>query len=230
LLSTPTILEDFLAMSIRRLLTRGKSILKTRTLHPSRENNSTSESVQVAPERIGHVSNLIEDIHVNENSPSLHDISLHDTQASGPGLVDVGVPHHPVKLTRSSTPSPPLRSASKSTRGSAGSLRAKGQPQTSPGLSTYSKIGEAGPSITVIGAAEQTDSVQQSKRRKDEEEEVEDRAEFPRMIGHLTATENEDWSVVLELCEMASASEANAKEAVKALRLEFKYAVDGCKL
>jgi hypothetical protein len=40
--------------------------------------------------------------------------------------------------------------------------------------------------------------------------------------GHLTATENEDWSVVLELCEMASASEANAKEAVKALRLEFK--------
>jgi hypothetical protein len=104
-----------------------------------------------------------------------------------------------VKLTRSSTPSPPLRSASKSTRGSAGSLRAKGQPQTvspppyssvdghdelwSPGLSTYSKIGEAGPSITVIGAAEQTDSVQQSKRRKDEEEEVEDRAEFPRMIG-----------------------------------------------
>jgi hypothetical protein len=35
----------------------------------------------------------------------------------------------------------------------------------------------------MIGAAEQTNSVQKSKRRKDEEEEVEDRAEFQRMIG-----------------------------------------------
>jgi hypothetical protein len=41
-------------------------------------------------------------------------------------------------------------------------------------------------------------------------------------IAHLTATDNDDWSVVLQLCEMASASAANAKEAVKALRLEFR--------
>ena len=38
---------------------------------------------------------------------------------------------------------------------------------------------------------------------------------------HLTATENEDWALVLVVCERASASEANAKEAVKALRWEI---------
>ncbi|KAH7882143.1 hypothetical protein F5I97DRAFT_1817699 [Phlebopus sp. FC_14] len=42
--------------------------------------------------------------------------------------------------------------------------------------------------------------------------------------GYLTATASEDWSIVLEVCERASASEANAKEAVKALRREFKRA------
>lgn len=40
--------------------------------------------------------------------------------------------------------------------------------------------------------------------------------------GYLTATSSEDWSLVLEVCDRASASEANAKEAVKALRREFK--------
>jgi hypothetical protein len=44
-------------------------------------------------------------------------------------------------------------------------------------------------------------------------------------IGYLTATASEDWSLVLEVCDRASASEANAKEAVKALRREFKYVV-----
>ncbi|KAI9461993.1 hypothetical protein BJY52DRAFT_1185334 [Lactarius psammicola] len=44
-----------------------------------------------------------------------------------------------------------------------------------------------------------------------------------RMIGYLTATSSEDWAVVLEVCERASATEANAKEAAKALRREFKY-------
>lgn len=40
--------------------------------------------------------------------------------------------------------------------------------------------------------------------------------------GYLTATASEDWSLVLEVCDRASASEANAKEAVRALRREFK--------
>ena len=42
--------------------------------------------------------------------------------------------------------------------------------------------------------------------------------------GYLTATASEDWNVVLEVCDRASMSEANAKEAAKALRREFKYA------
>jgi hypothetical protein len=41
-------------------------------------------------------------------------------------------------------------------------------------------------------------------------------------VGYLTATASEDWSLVLEVCDRASASEASAKEAVKALRREFK--------
>ena len=43
------------------------------------------------------------------------------------------------------------------------------------------------------------------------------------LSGYLTATASEDWSLVLELCERASASDANAKEAAKALRKEFKF-------
>jgi hypothetical protein len=42
------------------------------------------------------------------------------------------------------------------------------------------------------------------------------------LLGYLTATASEDWSIVLEVCERASASEANAKEAARALRREFK--------
>ncbi|KAF8905168.1 hypothetical protein CPB85DRAFT_1315922 [Mucidula mucida] len=44
-----------------------------------------------------------------------------------------------------------------------------------------------------------------------------------RQIGYLTATSSENWSMVLEVCERSSANEANAKEAVRALRREFKY-------
>ncbi|KAK0200973.1 hypothetical protein DFS33DRAFT_1092493 [Desarmillaria ectypa] len=44
-----------------------------------------------------------------------------------------------------------------------------------------------------------------------------------RMIGFLTATASEDWSMVLEVCERSSVSDTNAKEAVRALRREFKY-------
>ncbi|KAI0920434.1 hypothetical protein AcW1_002174 [Taiwanofungus camphoratus] len=62
-------------------------------------------------------------------------------------------------------------------------------------------------------------------RVRDKERQEEDsHADLTRMIGYLTATASEDWSLVLEVCERASAGEANAKEAVKALRREFKYA------
>ncbi|OAX40769.1 hypothetical protein K503DRAFT_583300 [Rhizopogon vinicolor AM-OR11-026] len=49
-------------------------------------------------------------------------------------------------------------------------------------------------------------------------------SELTRMIGYLTATSSEDWTLVLEVCDRACASEANAKETAKALRREFKYA------
>lgn len=48
-------------------------------------------------------------------------------------------------------------------------------------------------------------------------------AELTRMIGYLTATSSEDWTLVMEVCERASSSEGSAKEAVRALRREFKY-------
>ncbi|KAH9948467.1 hypothetical protein B0H21DRAFT_733432 [Amylocystis lapponica] len=64
------------------------------------------------------------------------------------------------------------------------------------------------------------------KERKDEDP----HAELTRMIGYLTATASEDWSLVLEVCERASTSEPNAKEAVKALRREFKYAEPSAQL
>ncbi|TEB17476.1 hypothetical protein FA13DRAFT_1804322 [Coprinellus micaceus] len=42
-------------------------------------------------------------------------------------------------------------------------------------------------------------------------------------IGYLTATASEDFALVYDVCDRASANEANAKEAVRALRREFKY-------
>ncbi|KAK2466594.1 hypothetical protein APHAL10511_000852 [Amanita phalloides] len=50
-----------------------------------------------------------------------------------------------------------------------------------------------------------------------------DDAELTRMIGYLTATASEDWTLVLEVCDRASANGDNAKEAVRALRREFRY-------
>ncbi|KAL0061686.1 hypothetical protein AAF712_011494 [Marasmius tenuissimus] len=47
--------------------------------------------------------------------------------------------------------------------------------------------------------------------------------ELTKLIGFLTATSSEDWVLVLDVCERASASDSNAKEAVRALRREFKY-------
>ncbi|KAG1720828.1 uncharacterized protein EDB91DRAFT_1177162 [Suillus paluster] len=65
------------------------------------------------------------------------------------------------------------------------------------------------------------------EREKDKERiwrEEDNPSELTRMIGYLTATSSEDWTLVLEVCERASSNEANAKEAMKALRREFKYA------
>ncbi|KAH8797136.1 hypothetical protein DL96DRAFT_1642775 [Flagelloscypha sp. PMI_526] len=47
--------------------------------------------------------------------------------------------------------------------------------------------------------------------------------ELTRMIGYITAIACEDWDELMEVCERASLSESNAKEAVRALRREFKY-------
>ncbi|KAJ7802195.1 hypothetical protein B0H14DRAFT_1666477 [Mycena olivaceomarginata] len=58
---------------------------------------------------------------------------------------------------------------------------------------------------------------ERGRKRRDEEHEL------TRKIGFLTATASEDWTLVLDVCDHASATEANAKEAVRALRREFKY-------
>ncbi|KAF8130904.1 hypothetical protein K438DRAFT_1999190 [Mycena galopus ATCC 62051] len=60
---------------------------------------------------------------------------------------------------------------------------------------------------------------QQNRGRERREEEN----ELTRKIGFLAATAFEDWTLVLDVCDHASATEANAKEAVRALRREFKY-------
>ncbi|KAK1227557.1 hypothetical protein PQX77_009467 [Marasmius sp. AFHP31] len=52
---------------------------------------------------------------------------------------------------------------------------------------------------------------------------VEEQTEFVTLIGFLIGTASEDRSLVLDACERASASEANAKEAIWALHREFKY-------
>ncbi|KAF9256015.1 hypothetical protein L218DRAFT_966754 [Marasmius fiardii PR-910] len=51
----------------------------------------------------------------------------------------------------------------------------------------------------------------------------EEQGELTQAIGFLTATASEDWALVLDVCERASANEANAKEAIRALKKEFKY-------
>ena len=49
------------------------------------------------------------------------------------------------------------------------------------------------------------------------------RFDIARLAGFLFATSSEDWTLVLDVCDKASANEENAKEAAKALRKEFKY-------
>ncbi|KAI0341260.1 hypothetical protein BDW22DRAFT_1485694, partial [Trametopsis cervina] len=81
-------------------------------------------------------------------------------------------------------------------------------------------------------ATERNKDKEKEKERQKEKErkEDQDQNELTRMIGFLAATSSEDWSLVLEVCERASSSEANAKEAVKALRKEFKFAEPGAQL
>ncbi|KAF9556442.1 hypothetical protein CPC08DRAFT_820448 [Agrocybe pediades] len=67
------------------------------------------------------------------------------------------------------------------------------------------------------------DRVQETERGRELRKEDDSHAELTRMIGYLTATASEDWTLVLEVCDRASASEGHAKEAVRALRREFKY-------
>lgn len=68
------------------------------------------------------------------------------------------------------------------------------------------------------------EGVLKKERDRDQRDDDNGTAELTRMIGYLTATASEDWTIVLEVCERASANEANAKEAARALRREFKYA------
>ncbi|KAK1219790.1 hypothetical protein PQX77_017477, partial [Marasmius sp. AFHP31] len=51
----------------------------------------------------------------------------------------------------------------------------------------------------------------------------EEQGELTRLIGFLTATSSEDWALILDVCERATASDSNAKEAIRALCREFKY-------
>ncbi|KAF8172435.1 hypothetical protein BJ912DRAFT_1047229 [Pholiota molesta] len=48
-------------------------------------------------------------------------------------------------------------------------------------------------------------------------------AELSGIIGYLIATASKDGALLLEVCERASASENNAREAVQALRRDLKY-------
>ncbi|KIM82175.1 hypothetical protein PILCRDRAFT_470719 [Piloderma croceum F 1598] len=215
--------------SLKRLFTRRKSIRK-----PAREDISSSVTVldpvylTAIREENGHDA--------NENPQEVS--SAYDSSSSEQAEASGRLQH--VKLPYSHTLSPPLRSAPTSTPGPAKTMRSRASLHAlspppysslddfeelgSPSHSTYRASGEAVPS-TSTRAVEHADSNHKGKKkRRGDEEEVEDRAELPRMIAYLTATENEDWALVLELCERASSSEANAKEAVKALRWEFKYA------
>ncbi|KAF8797720.1 hypothetical protein BYT27DRAFT_7204130 [Phlegmacium glaucopus] len=52
--------------------------------------------------------------------------------------------------------------------------------------------------------------------------EDESTAKLTHMIGFLTATAAEDWTLLMDVCDRASSSESNAKAAIRALRYEFK--------
>ncbi|KAI0668846.1 hypothetical protein C8Q78DRAFT_212551 [Trametes maxima] len=79
-------------------------------------------------------------------------------------------------------------------------------------------------------ARERDKEREKERERERERRDEEAHAEITRMIGYLTATASEDWSLVLEVCDRASANDTNAKEAAKALRREFKYAEPAAQL
>ncbi|KAJ7888132.1 hypothetical protein B0H14DRAFT_3856133 [Mycena olivaceomarginata] len=64
---------------------------------------------------------------------------------------------------------------------------------------------------------------ERGRERRDEENELTRKIGACLSIDFLPATASEDWTLVLDACNHASATEANAKEAVRALRREFKY-------
>lgn len=74
-----------------------------------------------------------------------------------------------------------------------------------------------------IGHGEKKKQVFWTQRAPGDRPRDESGEELTRLIGYLTATASEDWGLVLEVCERASVSDSNAKEAVRALRREFKY-------
>ncbi|KAF5314429.1 hypothetical protein D9619_011858 [Psilocybe cf. subviscida] len=51
----------------------------------------------------------------------------------------------------------------------------------------------------------------------------EDTVELTTLIEHITQTVAEDWTLMLKVCDRASSSGSNAKEAIYALRRAFKY-------
>ncbi|KAJ7710583.1 hypothetical protein B0H17DRAFT_1190295 [Mycena rosella] len=73
------------------------------------------------------------------------------------------------------------------------------------------------------------------ERRGEENELTRKIGAWPRSISvsvtylaQDSVTVSEDWTLVLDVCDHASTNESNAKEAVRALRREFKYAIILC--
>ncbi|KJA13530.1 hypothetical protein HYPSUDRAFT_122179, partial [Hypholoma sublateritium FD-334 SS-4] len=118
------------------------------------------------------------------------------------------------RFTTSDTPRESLDRKDKERRGFWGTKeRAKDKPeQLQPRTQAVQRDRERDP------AHDRERAERGREARKDD-----DQAELTRMIGYLTATASEDWSLVLEVCDRASASDTNAKEAVRAIRREFKY-------
>ncbi|KAF5353558.1 hypothetical protein D9756_008092 [Leucocoprinus leucothites] len=67
------------------------------------------------------------------------------------------------------------------------------------------------------------DKIDTDRAKDIRKEENEGAAKLRRMIGFLTKTACEDWALVLDVCDRASASEASAKVAARTLRSELTY-------
>ncbi|KAJ7656695.1 hypothetical protein B0H17DRAFT_359049 [Mycena rosella] len=76
-----------------------------------------------------------------------------------------------------------------------------------------------------IGGSDRAVELEREARERDRDrgrERRDEENELTRKIGFLTATASEDWTLLLDVCDHASANESNAKEAVRALRRELK--------